>query len=127
MALKTILGVLAITGAIMTTTGCPQQGGAAPAAGGSAAAHAGDAAPAGGMSDDDKHKLYQAAATTGDANLVMSVNKKIGIIDDKGMPVKDAFEKFTGGHGDWATKNLTFIQTLTSPEKAKEYVTANMK
>jgi len=127
MALKTILGVLAITGAIMVTTGCPQQGGAAPAGGSTATSTDAAAAPAGGMSDDDKHKLYQAAATTGDSNLVMSVNKKIGIIDDKGMPVKDVFEKFTGGHGDWATKNLTFIQTLTSPEKAKEYVTANMK
>jgi hypothetical protein len=127
MALKNLLGALAVAGAVYMLTGCPQQtpSAPAPAAGGTTAATTGGAATS-GMDDDAKHKLYQAAAMTGDAATVMAVNKKIGIMKDDGTPT-EAMTAFTTGHGEWAQKNVSFIQGLNTPEKAKEYVTANMK
>lgn len=99
-----------------TTTGASAGGGTAtttttPASGGGAA-----------MSDDDAHKLYQAAAMTGDSQMIMDVNKKIGLLNADGSANQEKMTKFTTEHGAWAQKNTSFLQEINTPEKAKEYV-----
>ena len=73
------------------------------------------------MSDDDKHKLYQAASMTGDAELVRRVQVKLGLMDDDYTPGPD-YQGFLAAHVSWAIRNGDFIQTMRSPEKAREYV-----
>jgi hypothetical protein len=38
------------------------------------------------MSDDDKHKLYQAATMTGDTELLRRVSVKLGLMNDDFSP-----------------------------------------
>ena len=73
------------------------------------------------MSDDDKHKLFQAASMTGDAELIRRVNVKIGILNEDFTPGKD-YQKFVGEHVGWAFQNVDFIQSVNTPEKARAYV-----
>ena len=73
------------------------------------------------MSDDDKHKLYQAASMTGDAELLRRVMVKLGLMGDDYTPGPD-YQGFLAAHVSWAIRNGEFIQTMRSPEKAREYV-----
>ena len=76
------------------------------------------------MSDDDKHKLYQAAGMTGDAELIRRVSVKIGLMNEDFTP-GDNYEKFVEEHVSWAIRNTDFIQSVNTPEKARAYVNAN--
>ena len=76
------------------------------------------------MSEDDKHKLYQAAAMTGDAELARRVSVKIGLMDDDYTPGPD-YQSFLAAHVTWVLRNTDFIQTLDTPEKARAYVDQN--
>lgn len=76
------------------------------------------------LSDDDKHKLYQAAGTTGDAELIRRVSVKIGIMDEDFTP-GDNYSKFVGEHMEWAMHNTEFIQSINTPEKARAYVNSH--
>ena len=78
------------------------------------------------MSDDDKHKLFQAAAMTGDADLVKRVNIKIGIWDEASGP-GDEYRQFVAAHAAWAFRNLEFIKTISTPETARAYVDENLE
>ena len=49
------------------------------------------------MSDDDKHKLYQAAGMTGDAELIRRVSVKIGLMDEDFTP-GDNYQAFVEEH-----------------------------
>jgi hypothetical protein len=69
------------------------------------------------MSDDDKHKLFQAVGMTRDNDLTLRVLKKLGF-DVGGTEYQD----FVKGHFAWAMKNLDFIQSVNTPEKARAYV-----
>lgn len=73
------------------------------------------------MSDDDKHKLFQAASMTGDGELVRRVLVKIGLMNDDYTP-GDKYSSFMGEHISWGVKNYEFIQTINTPEKARAYV-----
>jgi hypothetical protein len=77
------------------------------------------------MSDDDKHKLYQAAGTTGDAELIRRVSIKIGLMDEDYTP-GDNYSAFLSEHFEWATRNTAFIQSIGTPEKARAYVNEHM-
>jgi hypothetical protein len=77
------------------------------------------------MSDDDKHKLYQAAGTTGDAELIRRVSIKIGLMDEAYTP-GDNYTAFISEHLEWATRNTAFIQSINTPEKARAYINAHM-
>ena len=77
------------------------------------------------MSEDDKHKLYQAAGTTGDAELIRRVSVKIGLMDEDYTPGAN-YAKFVSDHLDWATRNTEFIQSINTPEKARAYINANL-
>jgi len=73
------------------------------------------------LSDDDKHKLFQAGAMTGDSELAQRVNVKIGILNEDFTPT-DEYPGFLGDHVTWSFQDTDFIKTLNTPEKAKAYV-----
>jgi len=70
------------------------------------------------MSEDDKHRLYQAVGMTRDTELTMRVIRKIGLGDGSGAD----HQEFVKAHFPWAMKNLEFIQSVNTPEKARAYV-----
>jgi predicted metalloprotease len=70
------------------------------------------------MSEDDKHKLFQAAGLTKDNPLILRVLKKIGYPNGTG----EGYSEFIKDHFSWAMKNLEFIQSVNTPEKARAYV-----
>ena len=77
-----------------------------------------DSSPSSSMSSDDKHKLYQAAGMTKDRDLMLRVFSKIGLSDGTGTD----HQQFIKEHFAWAMKNLEFVQSINTPEKAREYV-----
>ena len=77
--------------------------------------------PTSSMSDDDKHKLYQAAAQTGDQELIRRVSVKIGLMDEDYTPGAN-YQTFISEHVEWVMRNTDFIGTINSPEKARAYV-----
>ena len=77
------------------------------------------------MSDDDKHKLFQAAAITQDAPTIMQMTKALGLTDSNGQPTP-AFDKFRKDHIDWGMKNVAWVQEYSDQAKAKEYVKSHM-
>jgi cytoskeletal protein RodZ len=73
------------------------------------------------MSDDDKHRLYQAAAQTGDQELIRRVSVKLGLMDEDYTPGA-TYQQFLSEHVEWVMRNTAFIGTINSPEKARAYV-----
>jgi hypothetical protein len=73
------------------------------------------------LSDDDKHKLYQAGAMSGDSELAQRVNIKLGILNEDLTPT-DEFPVFLGAHVTWSFRNTDFIKSINTTEKAKAYV-----
>jgi len=76
------------------------------------------------LSEDDKHKLYQAASMTGDAELIRRVSVKIGLMDEDYTP-RENYQQFIGEHVGWAIRNIAFINSINTAEKARAYVNAN--
>jgi len=74
------------------------------------------------MSEDDKHKLYQAVSITKDPQLMMRVIQKLGF----GNGLGNDHQEFAKAHFAWAMKNLDFIQSVNTPEKARAYVEAHI-
>lgn len=81
--------------------------------------------PSSTMTDDDKYKLFFAASKTGDQKLIVAAYQKIGIVDQNSMPTSD-YKTFLAGSVAWAFKNTAFIQSISTPDKAREYVNAHM-
>jgi|SRR5215212_7821240 len=77
------------------------------------------------MSEDDKHKLYQAAGMTGDAELIRRVSVKIGLMDEDYTP-GDNYQSFIAEHVDWALRNGDFINSINTAEKARAYINEHM-
>jgi hypothetical protein len=77
------------------------------------------------MSDDDKHKLFQAVGITQDPNLVLEASKKMGLVDSSNQPTP-AMDPFIKAHYQWATSNIDFIKEYMTKEKAQEYVKSHM-
>lgn len=74
------------------------------------------------MSNDDKHKLFQAAGITKDSQLILKVLDKIGYPSGTG----EGYEQFVKEHFSWAMKNLDFMQTVNTAEKGRAYVDAHL-
>ena len=74
------------------------------------------------LSDDDKHKLFQAAGVTKDQDLILRVLRKIGYPNGTG----EGYKEFVGEHMGWAMKNFEFIRSVSTPDKAREYVEAHI-
>lgn len=73
------------------------------------------------MSDDDKHKLYQAAAMTGDPEMIRRVSVKVGLMNED-YTTGAQYQSFVRDHVVWAIRNAEFIQSLDTKEKAVAYV-----
>ena len=76
------------------------------------------------LSEDDKHKLYQAALMTGDDELLRRVSVKLGLMNED-YTTGDKYEQFVTDHAGWVIRNLNFISSLNTAEKARAYVNAN--
>ncbi|HEY0077033.1 MAG TPA: hypothetical protein VGB73_00185 [Pyrinomonadaceae bacterium] len=72
------------------------------------------------MSEDDKHKLFQAAGMTKDNALILEVSRKIGLLNSDNTP-NDNFQPFIKSHMDWAMKNASFVRDMNDPQKARDY------
>ena len=77
------------------------------------------------LSDDDKHKLFQAASGTQDSELIQQVQRKLGLLDASGAPA-DEYAEFVKDHVIWLFKNTDFLQSVNTPEKARAYVNAHI-
>lgn len=77
------------------------------------------------MSEDDKHKLFQAVGITQEPALIIEASQKMGLADSSGNPTP-AMEPFLKAHYEWATKNVDFVKEHMTKETAKEYATKNM-
>ena len=77
------------------------------------------------MSEDEKHKLFQAVGVAGEPSLIIEATQKMGLADSSGNPTP-AMQPFIQAHTDWAMKNAAFVREHMTKEKAKEYVTKNM-
>ena len=73
------------------------------------------------LSDDEKHKLYQAATMTGDTEMIRRVSVKLGLMNEDFSP-GDEYVGFVRDHITWAYRNTDFIASLDSKEKAVAYV-----
>ena len=81
-----------------------------------------DSSSSSSLTDDDKHKLFQAAGMTKDSELILRVLRKIGYPSGTG----EGYQEFVRDHMGWAMKNLSFIQSVNTPEKARAYVDAHI-
>lgn len=80
-----------------------------------------DTSSASSYSNDDKHKLFQAAGMVQDSATVQRVMKKIGLMDQSGVPTAD-YEPFMKEHISWALRNAQFIISVNTKEKAQAYL-----
>ncbi len=76
------------------------------------------------MSDDDKHKLYHAALMTGDQQLIQRVSVKMGLLNEDFTPGAE-WQEFVANHVGWVLRNSSFIKSISTEEKAREYVNNN--
>jgi hypothetical protein len=77
------------------------------------------------MSDDDKHKLYHAALMTADQELIRRVAVRMGLMNEDFTP-GDEYEQFVTNHVGWVLRNTSFIRSISTAEKAREYVNNNL-
>jgi cytoskeletal protein RodZ len=77
------------------------------------------------MSDDDKHKLYQAALMTADGELLRRVEVKLGLREDD-FTIGDNYQAFVTEHVTWAIRNTDFASEVNTAEKARAYVNQNI-
>jgi len=77
------------------------------------------------LSDDEKHKLFQAAGMTRDNELIQKVLRKLEFLTADNN-VSDDYAPFVKSHMEWATKNYRFIQSVNTVEKARAYVDDHM-
>jgi hypothetical protein len=73
------------------------------------------------LSDDNRHKLFQAASATHDNELMKKVNKKLGLLDADGTPGR-TYAEFVKDHIVWIFKNADWIGQYNTPEKGRAYV-----
>ena len=73
------------------------------------------------MSEDDRHKLFQAAGMTNDKVLVQRVLRKLGLITASGE-IGSTYEQFLRDHLAWASRNSEFVRSVMSAESAHRYV-----
>src|ERR1700738_4208205 len=73
------------------------------------------------LSEDNRHKLFQAATTSQDNELLKKVSKKLGLLDADGTPGKK-YSEFIKDHVVWIFRNTDWIAQYNTPEKARAYV-----
>jgi hypothetical protein len=78
------------------------------------------------LSEDNRHKLFQAASTSQDNELMKKVNRKLGLLDADGTPDK-TYAVFVKDHVVWIFRNTDWIAEYNTPEKARAYVDEHIK
>ena len=78
------------------------------------------------LSDDDKHKLFQAVAATNDSDLMHKVWKKLGLMDADNTP-NENYAQFAKDHIAWLFTNADFLKEVNTPEKARAYVNEHIE
>ena len=78
-------------------------------------------ASADGLSEDEKHRLFQAAAITRDDELQRRVWSKLGLLEDD-FSQGDKFTEFGVAHVPWLIRNYQWVGSMDTPEKARAYV-----
>lgn len=76
--------------------------------------------------EDEKHKLFQAAAMTADLELQRRVWVKIGIVEDDFTP-GSKYADFIDAHGAWSITNYQWVASMNTPEKGRAYVNENLR
>jgi hypothetical protein len=76
--------------------------------------------------EDEKHKLFQAAAMTGDTQLQRRVWVKIGIMNED-YSEGEKFSQFGAEHVAWAVRNYQWMSTMNSEEKGRAYVNEHLR
>ncbi len=76
------------------------------------------------MSEDAKHRLYHAAFVTRDEALIRRVSVKLGLMNEDFTPGEE-MAQFLGAHAVWTFNNTEFIETVSTPAKARAYVDEN--
>jgi hypothetical protein len=76
------------------------------------------------MSDDDKHKLLQAAGRANDSEMLQKALRKMGFVTDTG--VSDDYAQFLKDHAAWGLRNTEFVRSVNTPEAARAYVRAHI-
>ena len=77
------------------------------------------------LSNDEKHRLFQAGNVTGDVEVIRRVNVKLGLMDEDFTP-GEKYREFTAEHVSWAGKNYEFVLSINTPEKARAYVNEHL-
>ena len=77
------------------------------------------------LSEDDRHRLFQAAAATQDQALIRRVWERLGLLDSNGSP-NEEYQSFMKAHIGWIFRNASWVQTVSDPEKARAYVDEHM-
>jgi hypothetical protein len=77
------------------------------------------------MSEDDQHKLFQAAAGTNDSEIMHRVWTKLGLMSDNSA-LNEKYSEFARSHIGWLFRNADFLKEIDTPEKAREYVDAHI-
>ena len=77
------------------------------------------------LSEDEKHRLFQAAGATKDNELINRALRKMEFVKSDGSVSPD-YQRFLGEHIRWGMKNLSFINSVNTPEKARAYVEAHL-
>jgi hypothetical protein len=72
----------------------------------------------GGLSDDDAHRLYYAAACSGDANLITAAMKKLALMDEQGKPDQPRLQTFSQSLGPWTQKNSDWVRSMAGDKPA---------
>ena len=70
------------------------------------------------LTNDEKHRLFQAAGASKDNQLMLRMLTKIGFPNGQGAGYTD----FVKEHFAWAMKNMEFMETINTTEKARAYV-----
>jgi uncharacterized protein HemX len=73
------------------------------------------------MSDDNRHKLFQAAASTHDSELIKRVNRKLGLLDKNDAPGQK-YTEFVRDHIGWIFRNAGWLREVDTAEKGRAYV-----
>ncbi|GAC1446396.1 MAG: hypothetical protein NVSMB56_04680 [Pyrinomonadaceae bacterium] len=71
----------------------------------------------GDLSDDEKHRLFQAASTANDSDLMAKVLKEIGLYQNN-----DKGQEFALAHVRWLFSNTDFVKEMSDKDKARAYV-----
>ena len=73
------------------------------------------------LSQDNRHRLFQAASTTYDKDLIKRVNRKLGLVDANDVP-NERYAEFLKDHLKWIFANTDWLRSIDTPEKARAYV-----